>query len=334
MEISILDQIPLTGGATGSEALANAVDLAQHGEKLGYQRIWFAEHHGADNLASAAPEIVIGQVAAKTEKIRVGSGGTMMMHYSPLKIAEVFKTLEAFHPNRIDLGLGRAPGGDRNSIFALSQGKAPQLDSLYEKIETIKDLIDDKIPQNELYQYTPAVPSIETRPEMWLLGSSGDSALEAAKKGMGYSFAQFFSGNMNKEALEIYRSRFEPSVFMPEKKISVAFYALACDTEEEARYYELPYAIAKMHLARGRRMPQFMTPEQAAEYPLNEMDKAVLEKVREGHLVGTPQQIHEKLQAYQAEYDFDEAMIITITHPHSVRLRSYELIANEIRKGM
>ncbi|MDE1549035.1 LLM class flavin-dependent oxidoreductase [Jeotgalibaca caeni] len=330
MELSILDQIPILGNQTGRMALQNAVELAQHGEKYGYQRMWFAEHHGAETLASSAPEIVIGQVAAQTEKIRVGSGGIMMMHYSPLKIAETFKTLEAFHPNRIDLGLGRAPGGDRNSIFALSQGKVPSLDGLYEKIDTIKSLLEDQLPKEEIYQATRAVPIIDTVPEMWLLGSSGDSAFQAAQKGIGYSFAQFFSGHMNKEAFEIYRSRFVPSAFMPEKKISVAFYALACENEEEARFYELPYAISKMHLARGKRMERFLTPEEAVDFPMTEMDRIVLANVREGHLVGTPKQIHTKLQEYQEEYSFEEAMIITITHPQKVRLESYRLLAEEV----
>ena len=136
MDLSILDQIPIFKNESAKQALDNAVSLAQQGEKYGYKRVWYAEHHGGESLASSAPEIVIGQVAAKTNHINVGSGGIMMMHYSPLKIAEVFKTLAAFYPGRIDLGLGRAPGGDRHAIFALSEGRAPQLDNLYNKIDT------------------------------------------------------------------------------------------------------------------------------------------------------------------------------------------------------
>lgn len=332
MDLSILDQIPLMGQETASDALENAVILAQQGEKYGYKRIWFAEHHGSESLASAAPEIVIGQVAARTKQIKVGSGGIMMMHYSPLKIAEVFKTLEAFYPGRIDLGLGRAPGGDRNAIFALSEGKVPQLDTLYDKIDTIQSFLKNELPTNELYRYTPAAPFIETRPSNWLLGSSGDSALQAATKGMGYSYAQFFSGQMNPDAFEIYNSRFVPSEFMPEKKLSVAFYALACESEEEARYYELPYAIFKMQLARGKRLGKFLTAEEAANYPLTEIDQAVIEKVREGHIVGTPKFVAEKLNSYKENYGFDEAMIITITDPQEVRLESYRLIAEQLQE--
>lgn len=329
MKLSILDQIPVIRGNNGKGALENAVELAKHGDKYGYERIWFAEHHGSQSLASSAPEIVTAHVASQTKRIKVGTGGIMMMHYSPLKIAETFKTLEAFNPGRIDLGLGRAPGGDHHGIMALSQGRAPQLDNLYEKIEIIQDLLTDQLPANTLYQPTVAVPEIEETPEMWLLGSSGDSALQAARMGMGYSFAQFFSGNMNKEAFEIYNSRFEPSVFMPERKISVAFFALAAGTEEEAKYYELPYAINKMKFARGQLMEKYLTAEEAANYPLTEMDKIILEKVKEAHLIGTAEQIQTRLEAFQAEYTFDEAMIITIADQEA-RLNSYRLLADQI----
>ena len=330
MKLSILDQVPVISGSNARQALDDAVLLAQHAEKLGYERIWFSEHHGGESLASSAPEIIVAQVAAKTEKIRVGTGGIMMMHYSPLKIAEVFKTLEAFHPGRIDLGLGRAPGGDRNAIFALSQGKLPLLDDMYEKAEIIQDLLIDKVPSQDLYAVTKAVPTLEEVPAMWLLGSSGDSALKAAQMGMGYSYAQFFSGQMNKEAFEMYNHHFKASEFMPEKHISVAFYALACPTEEEAHYYALPYMIFQMKLARGQRLGKFLTPQEAAEYPLSELEKMMIEKIQQGHLIGTPQQIHQRLKAYQDEFHFDEAMLVTITHPQEIRLQSYELLAKEI----
>ena len=331
MDLSILDQIPIFKNESAKQALDNAVSLAQQGEKYGYKRVWYAEHHGGESLASSAPEIVIGQVAAKTNHINVGSGGIMMMHYSPLKIAEVFKTLAAFYPGRIDLGLGRAPGGDRHAIFALSEGRAPQLDNLYNKIDTIHSLLKNELPENELYQHTAATPAINHYPSSWLLGSSGDSALQAAVRGMGYSYAQFFHGQMNQEAFEIYNSRFQPSDFMPEKKLSVAFFALACETEEEARYYERPYAIFKMKLAKGERLEKFLSPEEAADYPLSDLDKALLEKISESHLVGTADQIVEQLLEQQRLYQFDEAMIITITQPHEVRLNSYRLIAEAMK---
>ena len=248
MDLSILDQVPVSIAGSARESLENAVSLAQLAEELGYRRIWFSEHHGATNLASSAPEIIVAHIAAKTESIHVGTGGIMMMHYSPLKIAETFRTLEVLHPGRIDLGLGRAPGGDRNAIFALSQGKAPNLSNLYDKVEVIQHLLLDEQPQYEVYQHTAATPESETIPAMWLLGSSGDSAMQAATKGMGYSYAQFFSGKLNPEAFEIYNTRFKPSRFMQKKKLSVAFYVMVCETKEEADYYSLPYLISRMNL--------------------------------------------------------------------------------------
>lgn len=329
MDLSILDQVPVSIAGSARESLENAVSLAQLAEELGYRRIWFSEHHGANNLASSAPEIIVAHVAAKTKTIHVGTGGIMMMHYSPLKIAETFLTLEVLHPGRIDLGLGRAPGGDRNAIFSLSQGKAPNLNNLYDKVEVIQDLLLGEQPQYEVYQHTPATPESETVPAMWLLGSSGDSAMQAATKGMGYSYAQFFSGKLNPEAFEIYNTRFKPSRFMQQKKLSVAFYAMVCETKEEADYYSLPYLISRMNLMRGQPMGKMLTPEEAANRAFSEMDRLYLEKTREGLLIGTPQSVAAELRAYGEKYQIDEAMIVTFADPQEVRQKSYRLLAAE-----
>ena len=164
MRLSVLDQAPVTTGHTPQQAVEYAVELAQYAEKLGYGRMWMAEHHGSETFASSAPEIIAAYIAAKTDKIRLGTGGTMMMHYSPLKMAEVFKTLSALAPGRIDYGVGRAPGGDQRSIYALSQGNEPDFEHLYDKLDTTLDLIKDKLPDEELYRYTPASPQKVTLP--------------------------------------------------------------------------------------------------------------------------------------------------------------------------
>lgn len=335
MDLSILDQVPVSTSGSARESLENAVSLAQLAEELGYRRIWFSEHHGATNLASSAPEIIVAHVASKTNTIHVGTGGIMMMHYSPLKIVETFKTLEVLHPGRIDLGVGRAPGGDRNAIFALSQGKAPNLTSLYDKIDVMQDLLLDKQPQYEVYQHTPATPESETVPAMWLLGSSGDSAMQAATKGMGYSYAQFFSGKLNPEAFEIYNVNFKPSPFMEKKKLSVAFYAMVCETKEEAEYYSLPYLISRMNLMRGLPMGKMLTPEEAANQSFSEMDRLFLKKVREGLLIGTPESVATELREYGERYQIDEAMIVTFADPQEVRQQSYRYLAQEfnLQKG-
>lgn len=254
----------------------------------------------------------------------------MMMHYSPLKIAEVFKTLSGFAPGRIDLGVGRAPGGDRQSMYALAQGNPPQLENHYEKLRTILDLLEDRKPQDPLYRDTPAAPVDVTVPQTWLLGSSGNSAVQAGRMGVGYSFAQFFTGTLDKSIFDLYKKNFAPSAAMPEKQISVAFHAIVADTREEALYEELPYAIFKMQLFRGMMRNHLMTPEQAAAYPLTEIEKQLINDIRKTHIIGTAKEAGETLLNLQEQYGFDEAMIISMPHSQKARLKTYSLLAQEL----
>ncbi|WP_028273260.1 LLM class flavin-dependent oxidoreductase [Atopococcus tabaci] len=330
MRLSVLDQAPITRGNTGQGALEKAVELAQVTEELGYYRLWMAEHHGSDAFASSAPEIVTAYLAAKTEKIRLGTGGTMMMHYSPLKMAEVFKTLSALAPGRIDYGVGRAPGGDHNAIYALSQGATPELDHLYEKLDVALELIKDEVPDDPLYNKTIASPEGIQLPEAWLLGSSGNSAIQAGRMGLGYSFAQFFMlGAMRKEIFELYRSNFQPSEFMEKPEISVAYLVTVAETKEEAEFQAKPQDIARIHLAQGRMEP-LMTPEEAQEYPLTEAEKVGIQQNREIHLVGTAKEVADKLRQDQEVYGFQEAMICSIAHSQEQRLNTYKLLAKEL----
>ena len=179
MRLSILDQAPITKGNKAVDALKNAEELAILGDKLGYHRMWMAEHHGTNDFASSSPEVTAAHLAAKTKNIRIGTGGVMMMHYSPLKLAEVFKTLSAFSPGRIDFGVGRAPGGDQRAIYALSEGRQPMVNNMYQKLDMALQLINDEIPEDTLYNQTIATPSQVILPEAWLLGSTGNSAIQA-----------------------------------------------------------------------------------------------------------------------------------------------------------
>ena len=330
MKLSILDQVHITAGGNAEQSLQNTKELARLGDSLGYERIRFAEHHGSHLMASAAPEIIAAFIAAATDRIRVGTGGVMMMHYSPLKIAEVFKTLSGFAPGRIDLGVGRAPGGDRQSMYALAQGNPPQLENHYEKLRTILDLLEDRKPQDPLYRDTPAAPVDVTVPQTWLLGSSGNSAVQAGRMGVGYSFAQFFTGTLDKSIFDLYKKNFAPSAAMPEKQISVAFHAIVADTREEALYEELPYAIFKMQLFRGMMRNHLMTPEQAAAYPLTEIEKQLINDIRKTHIIGTAKEAGETLLNLQEQYGFDEAMIISMPHSQKARLKTYSLLAQEL----
>lgn len=328
MKLSVLDQAPVTSGNKAVDALHKAEELAILADELGYHRIWMAEHHATPAYVSSAPEITIARLAAKTNNIRVGTGGVMMMHYSPLKLAEVFKTLSAFSPGRVDFGVGRAPGGDTNSIYALSEGRHPMLENMYEKFDTALQLINDEIPEDTLYNMI-ATPSDVTLPEAWMLGSSGNSAIETAKRGVGYSFAQFFNGELSKEILELYKSNFKPSVFMEKPNINVAYMVTTAETTEEAEFEALPQDISRLWLMEGK-MDQALTPEEAQDYPLTEMDRMKIKHNRKLHFVGSAKKIATKLQEEQAQYGFDEAMICSIPHSQEKRLEVYRLLAREL----
>lgn len=329
MKLSVLDQGPVTKGNKAADALHKAEELAMLADELGYTRMWMAEHHGTNTYVSAAPEVIIARLAAKTKNIRLGTGGVMMMHYSPLKLAEVFKTLCAFTPNRIDFGVGRAPGGDQNSMYALVEGRQPMTHNMYEKFDTALQLINDDIPEDPLYAATPASPGQIELPEAWMLGSSGNSALETAKRGVGYSFAQFFNGDLTKRIVDAYKENFRPSMYMEKPEVSVAYMVTTAETKEEAEYEARPQDIARLRLQRGEMM-QLLTPEEAKDYSLTEMDKAMIEENRKLHIVGDAKEVAERLQAEQAHYGFDEAMIVSIPHSQEKRLDVYKLLAKEL----
>ena len=329
MRLSILDQAPVTTGNKAAGALLKAEELAVLGDQLGYHRMWMAEHHATRDFASSAPEVIAAHLAAKTKNIRIGTGGVMMMHYSPLKLAEVFKTLSAFSPGRIDFGVGRAPGGDQLSIYALSEGRQPMVHNMYEKLDTALQLINDEIPADDLYQKTIATPSEVVLPEAWLLGSTGNSAVQAGVRGVGYSFAQFFNGEMSKPILDAYKKNFKPSAFMEKPQINVSYMVTTAETKEEAEFEAKPQDIWRLLFMRGK-LASVLTPEEARDYPLTEMDRMIIQDNRKIHLVGDAKEIATVLQAEQEQYGFDEAMIVSIPHSQEKRLDVYRLLAREL----
>ncbi|WP_054710271.1 LLM class flavin-dependent oxidoreductase [Bacillus sp. JCM 19041] len=329
MKLSILDQAPISKGYTSSEALQFAEKLALLGDELGFQRMWMAEHHSGPSFASSAPEITAAHLAAKTKQIRIGTGGVMMMHYSPLKLAEVFKTLSALAPGRIDYGVGRAPGGDHHSIQALAEGRPYTPNDLYDKFATSLQLINDQKTNDPLYNKVMASPHQVALPEAWLLGSSGNSARQAGRLGVGYSFAQFFNGDMSKDIFDAYRTYFEPSYFMEAPIINVTYAATVAKTKDEAEFFARPIDLSRLFLVKGQ-IRQTMTPEEAKDFPLSEMDQAIIEKNRKLHLVGTATEVARQLEQEQRKYQFDEVMINSNQHSYETRLDSYRLLAKEL----
>lgn len=329
MRLSVLDQSPVTKGNRAVDALKKAEELAILADELGYRRMWMAEHHGTKAFASSAPEVTAAYLAAKTKNIRIGTGGVMMMHYSPLKLAEVFKTLSAFAPGRIDFGVGRAPGGDNYSIYALSEGRQPMVHNMYEKFNTALKLINDEVSEDRLYDKTIASPSNIVLPEAWMLGSSGSSAIKSGEMGVGYSFAQFFNGELTKEIIDAYKEHFKPSAFMEKPETIVTYMVTTAETKEEAEFEAGPQDISRLMLQQGR-MIQALTPEEAKDYPLSELDRMRIKENRKLHLVGSVKEIASLLQKEQEFYGFDEAMICSIPHSQEKRLDVYRLLAREL----
>jgi len=329
LELSILDQIPVPKGHSAEQAFLRTEQLALLGEELGFNRMWLAEHHNSASLASSAPEITAAYLAAKTKRLRIGTGGVMMMHYSPYKLAEVFKTLSALAPNRIDFGVGRAPGGDHASIYALAEGRRQHFDEQYDKLDTILKLMNNQKTGESVYDQVVASPTISQLPEAWLLGSSGQSAMQAGQRGVGYSYAQFFTGNMSKDIFDTYKSYFTPSYYMEKPQIIVTYATTVADTLEEAEYLAKPIDITRLQLMKGQ-IIQAMSPEEAQDYPLTEMDKMMIENNRKANIVGTPKDVAAFLVAEQEQYGFDEVMLNCNQYAQESRLNCYKLLAKEL----
>jgi luciferase family oxidoreductase group 1 len=324
MLVSVLDQSPIPEGSTGAQALHNTLDLARLADALGYHRYWVAEHHGGPMLASASPEALIGPIAAATKSIRVGSGGVMLPHYSPFKVAETFTILAGLYPGRIDLGLGRASGTDPLTTFALQRDRRqaspddfPQ--QLAELLAYFADTLPDDHPFQRLAGFLPGRPEL---PVPWLLGSSPQSAIWAAQLGLPYAFADFINP-AGSEIAALYRDRFEPSPELAAPRTVVALWALCAPSDEEAQYLASSSRMSMKLLRRGELI--------AVPPP----EKAVAFLEREGRsgpsgrraIIGTPEAVRAGIETVAQEYGADEVMVVTITHDHAARRHSYELLA-------
>ena len=320
--LSVLDQSPVSEGSTGADALRNSIDLARRVEELGYARYWVAEHHGTPMLASAAPEILIAEIAAATSRIRVGSGGVMLPHYSPLKVAEVFSMLAALHPGRVDLGIGRAPGTDPQTMFALQRDRrqaAP--DDFPEQLAELLALLEDDLPANHPFSRLTALPGGPERPEVWLLGSSPQSAIWAAELGLPYSFADFINPT-GAELAQLYRERFQPSSRRATPWVAAAVSTICAETDEQAQRLAASARMAVAFLHSGRLIPVPPVEKALAFFAEHDVPPTGRRAV-----VGAPDAVRAGLDEVAAEYGADELMLVTITHDHAARRRSYELVA-------
>lgn len=329
MRLSILDHAPISKGISSTQTLKNSIDLAKLGDNLGYHRFWIGEHHSSEAYASSAPEILVSYLASQLNNIRLGMGGIMMMHYSPLKIAEVVSTLSTLMDGKIDFGAGRASGGDTASVYALSEGRQPMARNLYEKFENTIRLIGREPSIHDLYQDAFAIPHQAPLPEAWLLGSSGENGIEAGRMGVGYAFSQYLGSALTLDSIDVYRDNFKPSIYLQEPEVIISYTVTTAETKEEAEYLAKPQDIWRMNCEKGI-LEQTMSPEEAKDYPLTEMDKLAIQQNRRIHLVGDSKEIATKLRDEQSIYHFNEAMIYSVQHSHEKRLNVYKLLAKEL----
>jgi len=327
MLLSVLDQSPIRSGGTPAQAIRETLELAEACDRLGYHRYWLAEHHSSAGLAGAAPEVLIGQVATLTSGIRVGSGGVMLSHYSALKVAESFRVLETLFPGRIDLGIGRAPGSDQRTARALRDGPgALGLEEFPQQVADVIDFVHDRLPAGHPFAGVRAMPAGPTAPEVWLLGSSAESAAIAAHFGAAFSFAHFINADGGAEVTRAYRAAFRPSPELPAARASAAVFAICADTEAEALRLARCRWLSIARLYTGRHGP-FPSVEEAEAYPYNPHELAIIEHARGRTVAGTPEQVRERLEVMAREYGVDELVVVSIAHEFKVRLRSYELLA-------
>ncbi|MEV0072462.1 LLM class flavin-dependent oxidoreductase [Amycolatopsis sp. NPDC050768] len=320
--LSVLDLSPVSDGHGVGEALRNTIDLARHAERLGYRRYWLAEHHNMPGIASSATVVLIGTVADATESIRVGSGGIMLPNHAPLVVAEQFGTLEALHPNRIDLGIGRAPGTDQRTALALRGPGGLSAENFPEQLMELLEYFE-----SDPARGVNAVTAEGNKPPLWLLGSSGFSAQLAGRLGVPFSFAHHFAAENTLPAVQLYRENFRPSETLAEPYVMLGVSVVAAETDERAQFLAGPSGLTFLSLRRGRPIA-LPTPEEAAEYPYTEMDRAFLADRFGSSIIGSPETVRKGLDQLLADSGADELMVTTMVHGHQDRLRSYEILAD------
>jgi luciferase family oxidoreductase group 1 len=342
VNVSVLDQSPISAGMSGAQALHNSIDLARRAEALGYARYWVAEHHGSPMLAGTSPEVLIAALGAATSRIRVGSGGVMLPHYSPLKVAENFSMLSGLYPGRVDLALGRAPGTDPRTTLALQRDRSRGMrDDFPEQLAELLAYVRGELPPGHPFARLPSVlPGRPERPAPWLLGSSAQSGIWAAELGLPYAFADFISPT-GAEIARRYRAEFEPSDFAAEPYVVVCLWVVCAETEAEAERIAASGRMTLSLLLRGELIAvppveqalAFLEAERTrdAASPYAGLPQAHTPGRR--RIVGTPETVVRGVREVAEQYQADEVMLVTITYEHAARVRSYELLAEAFGLG-
>ena len=327
IQLSVLDQTPIRNGSDAPAALQESVRLARLADHLGYTRYWLSEHHNTTTLAGAAPEILIARLAAETRHIRLGSGGIMLPNHSTLKVAENFRLLEALYPGRIDLGLGRAPGGDRLTAQLLNPANTFDPQDYIRQIRDLEAFLTNTPTPGTFEGKIRAIPNIDTQPELWMLTSSGESALLAAHFGMALSFAQFINPTGGPEAIRTYRDRFKPSAALPQPKASVGIFAFCSEDPKKAHDIQALIDYRLIGFEKGR-YDETPTVAAATAYQYTPAEEQRVAWNRQRTAVGTPKDLKQKLERLAKTFDVGEIVISTFTETAEDRFRSYELLAD------
>lgn len=327
LRLSVLDQAPVPAGSTPAQALQHSIELARHVDDLGFRRFWMSEHHAMDTLACTAPEIMLARIGAEARRIRIGSGGIMLPHYTALKVAEVFRTLHALYPGRVDLGIGRAPGGGPMEALALKRDRnTKMLDDFPDQVAELLAFLDGEFPERHPFAGIRVSPDMPGGPDVWMLGSSMWSSAAAAQFGLPYAFAHFFSGELTRPAISAYRRSFGPGKYRSTPEAMAAVGVICAETQQEAEYLASSVRLLQRRIRQGDRSP-VASPGDA----LQELNSYGTLPPESGewprYFVGTPAKVKADLEDMAAALGIGELVVNTIIWDHAARLRSYELLA-------
>ncbi|ASN07324.1 LLM class flavin-dependent oxidoreductase [Virgibacillus necropolis] len=329
MQLSILDQAPISAGMTAQDALHASTELARIGDRLGYTRYWMAEHHDLSGLACPSPDVMLGIIGAKTTSIRIGSGAVLLPHYKPFRVAETYNLLATLYPRRVDLGIGRAPGGSAEVTMALSDNFLENVRKMPDMLDDLLRFLNDDFPKDHMYAKIRPSPVPKSSPNPWLLGTSEKSAVLAAQKGMAYTFGHFMSNQDGPSIVRKYVNGFSKKYELRKPKVIVTISVICAETTEEAEKLALSGQLWSVKRAKGEDIG-IPTVEEAKNYSYTADDLALIKKAKNKMIIGNPKEVKLQLEEIQKTYDVNELMIVTITHSTKAKLKSYELIAKEI----
>ena len=329
--LSVLDQTPVIDGHSVADAIAATIELAQLADDLGYTRYWCAEHHGLRGVTNPCPEVMLARLGSVTQRIRLGSGGVMLPYYSPFKVAEQFMMLEAMFPNRIDLSVGRAPGGDMRTAQAVAAGDYNRGDIFPQQVADLVGLMNGTLPADHIAQGVLLQPQIDTRPQLWVLGSSEFGGLLAAQLGIRFAFAHFINAHFGHQVAHDYRERFKAGN-EAQPYLAAAVFVICADTEQEAADLEKAVDLRRVQMAYGLNAP-IPTIEQGLAQEYGGREQLVIDREKPRSIIGTPEQVTERMLALQEQFQSDELVVLTVAGSYRARLRSYELLADAFQLG-